>query len=116
MDPDSQTSGSNIYVASAQLPCSLVVVGVGVKPEVELFKGQLPVADNGGIHVDGSLRPCARLFLACSCFVTALFPPVHADSAAVFLCDLQPPLAMAGNLHGILSMSERTSNAHNGSM
>lgn len=45
-------------VPCAQLPCSLVVVGVGVQPEVELFKGQLPIADNGGIQVDGSLRPC----------------------------------------------------------
>lgn len=79
---------------------------MGVKPEVELFKGQLPVADNGGIHVDGSLRPCVRLFLSCWCFVTALFPPFHASSAAVFLCHLQPPLAMADHLHEILLRSQ----------
>ena len=103
-------------MAPAQLPCSLVVVGVGVKPEVELFKGQLPVADNGGIHVDGSLRPCARLFLACWCFVPALFPPFHAGSAAVFHCHLQPPLAMADHLHEILLRSEVFLNAHIGSM
>lgn len=55
----------------AQLPCSLVVVGVGVKPEVELFKGQLPIADNGGIQVDGNLRPCAPV------------DPVHTKSTVV---------------------------------
>ena len=53
-----------LYGASCtQLPCSLVVVGVGVKPEVELFNGQLPVADNGGIQVDGNLRPCAPVLV-----------------------------------------------------
>ncbi len=45
--------------ARAQLPASLVVVGVGVKPEVELFKEQLPMAESGGIRVDDRLRPCA---------------------------------------------------------
>lgn len=52
--------GALIGVAALQLPCSLVVVGVGVKPEVELFKDQLPLADGGGIQVDDSLRPYAR--------------------------------------------------------
>ncbi|KAK9840747.1 hypothetical protein WJX81_001997 [Elliptochloris bilobata] len=49
--------GTVVLKSGTKLPCSLCVVGVGVKPEVELFKGKLPLADSGGIQVDGSLRP-----------------------------------------------------------
>lgn len=49
----------NLTLACVQLPCSLVVVGVGVKPDVSLFEGQLPLDEGGGIRVDGDLHPCA---------------------------------------------------------
>jgi monodehydroascorbate reductase (NADH) len=37
------------------LPADLVVVGVGARPNSELFKGQLALDKGGGISVDGSL-------------------------------------------------------------
>lgn len=53
-----------------QLEASLVVVGVGAKPNTEMFKGQLELLEDkpGGVKVSSFLVLClGRALLSCCC-------------------------------------------------
>lgn len=54
---------SAVLKSGAKLDCSLVLVGVGARPNTDLFQGQLDLVQGppGGIVVNGQLQVGGRL-------------------------------------------------------
>ncbi len=54
---DDQSGGLNVHIVNGRLPCELVVLAVGVRPNVTLArKAGLGIGPTGGIEVDHNMR------------------------------------------------------------